>query len=270
MTDSLIFFLKTEASPLCREVTVSYSITETVEVAVSFPLDDVMPWFPGDPKSAGWNLNSFGLSPQMAGKWMNMYFLLWWLCSTVPVLPYVTWIETAVWYLVIPLVDCAVHCLPHPWVIPNGMSCASKIWSCASSPPFRIPFGCASFLHWPVLTAWLGFSSEPDTFRYPQVGAYLHSTLLKFSLWPMEILSGQSLALREWSSHPEVETPAGIHHLNKGVGAVWWSPGLPPERSSCVGLVSYLPASCGCLGCLDVSFWATECHMPRLVCWIAL
>lgn len=61
MTDSLIFFLKTEASPLCREVTVSYSITETVQVAVSFPLDDVMPWFPGHPKSAGWNLNSFGL-----------------------------------------------------------------------------------------------------------------------------------------------------------------------------------------------------------------
>lgn len=133
MTDSLIFFLKTEASPLCREVTVSYSITETVQVAVSFPLDDVMPWFPGHPKSVGWNLNSFGLSPQMAGKWMNLYFLLWWRCSTVPVLPYVTWIETAVWYLVIPLVDCAVHCLPHPGVIPNGMSCASKIWSCASS-----------------------------------------------------------------------------------------------------------------------------------------
>ena len=39
---------------------------------------------------------------------------------------------------------------------------------------------------------------------------------------------------------------------------------------SCVGLVSYLPASRGCPGSLDASFWATECLVPWLVCWIAL
>lgn len=46
---------------------VSYSITDTAQVAVSLPLDDVMPQFPGYPKSARWNLNSFGLFVSLDG-----------------------------------------------------------------------------------------------------------------------------------------------------------------------------------------------------------
>lgn len=58
VTDRSLFPLKTEAPLLCREVVVSYSITEA---AVSFLLDDVMPQFPGYPKFMERNLSSFGL-----------------------------------------------------------------------------------------------------------------------------------------------------------------------------------------------------------------
>lgn len=40
---------------------VSYSTREAERAAVSFLLDDVMPQFPGYPKSTEWNLDSFGL-----------------------------------------------------------------------------------------------------------------------------------------------------------------------------------------------------------------
>lgn len=46
---------------MCRVVVVSYSITEAERAAVFFLLDDVMPQFPGYPKSREWNLDSFGL-----------------------------------------------------------------------------------------------------------------------------------------------------------------------------------------------------------------
>lgn len=92
------------------------------------------------------------------------------------------------------------------------------------------------------------------------------SSSLELSLWPREIWLGQSWAVRERSGHTEADTPAGIHHSNKGAGFAWWSPGFPLVRRilcrSCA-----IPASLiwQRSGCLAVSFGATECLTLWLV-----
>lgn len=74
--------------------------------------------------------------------------------------------------------------------------------------------------------------------------------------------------LREWSGHPKVITPTGIHHLNKGVGAVWLSPGLLPKGRSCVGCV--ISASLMWLswmsGCLFLGNWVSHATASLLDC----
>lgn len=213
-----------------------------------------MPWFPGHPKSTGWNLNSFGLFViDMAGKQMNLYFLPWWLWSTVPVLPYVTWLKPAVRYLLISLDDCAVHCLPHPWGIPHCMSCASKIWSSASSPPLHIPFGCSSLLCWPVPMAHLGFSSKPTC---ALMCSSFHCGQLK-SCWDSHCHLGSDQV-------PKVDTSAGTPKQR-----CWCCLVVSESPSRKKNLVLCLLASCSCRGCLNVSLWTTECIVPWLVCWVA-
>lgn len=126
--------------------------------------------------------------------------------------------------------DCTVHFPPHHRAILNGMSC--MLAKSGAVLPDLLFTSSSAMLSSSAGPCWQpGWDSvqSQDTFRCPQgVGDYMCSSLLKLSLWPEEIWLGQSWAVREGSGDNKVDTPAGIHHSDKGFAFfAWCSPGFP-------------------------------------------